>query len=41
MVVHPELFGGPVERSIEAARHPGVMKMAKEGKTRLTSSPEQ
>jgi hypothetical protein len=36
MYLHPELFGAPEEKSITAARHPGLMKLAKEGKSKFT-----
>jgi hypothetical protein len=39
--VPPELFGAAAEKSIASARHPGGVKMAKESKTMLTSSPKQ
>ncbi len=32
LYLHPELFGAPAEKSIAAARHPGAMKLMKEGK---------
>jgi trimeric autotransporter adhesin len=41
LYLHPELFGAPLEKSIGAARHPGVMKLMKEGKTKLPDSTKQ
>jgi hypothetical protein len=38
LYLHPELFGAPAENSIAAAHHPGVMKLAKEGKAQRTDS---
>lgn len=33
LYLHPKLFGASAEKSTAAARHPGAMKLAKEGKT--------
>ncbi len=41
LYLHPELFGAPVEKSIGAARHPGVMKLMKESKAKLADSTKQ
>ena len=41
LYLHPELFGAPAENSIAAAYHPGVMKLAKESKAKLTDSTQQ
>ena len=32
--IHPELYGAPAEKQIEWARHPALMRQAKEGKPR-------
>ncbi len=41
LYLHPELFGAPAEKSIAAARHPGIAKMMKESKTRQTDPGKQ
>ncbi len=41
LYLHPELFGASVENSIAAARHPSVIKLAKESKSKLTDSTTQ
>jgi hypothetical protein len=41
LYLHPELFDATEEKSIIAARHPGLTKMMKERKTHQTNSTGQ
>jgi len=41
LYLHPELFGASLEKSIAAARHPILMKLAKERRAQQTSSTKQ
>ena len=41
LYLHPELFGASLEKSIAAARHPMILKLAKESRAQQTSSTER